>query len=123
MTAERSPERVVRIEPAGVELPVHPGETIVDAVRRNGYRTRYCCRRGGCGACKADLVSGVVDYRTPIAATVLSATELAEGKCIPCRAIPRGEVVIRLSDRDTLRRIFHHANTPSNAGTQKENLS
>ena len=48
----------VRFLPADVELSVRPGESIVEAMRRQGYRMRYSCRRGGCAACKADLVEG-----------------------------------------------------------------
>lgn len=95
---------MVRFLPAQVTLPVATGESIVEATRRAGYRTRYSCRRGGCGACKADLVSGAVTYSTPIASSVLSDDERADGKCLPCRAEPLGDVVIRLGPRDRLRR-------------------
>ncbi|GAB3398698.1 2Fe-2S iron-sulfur cluster-binding protein [Amycolatopsis echigonensis] len=106
MSGQPEVSGAVRILPAGVRLTVHIGETIVDAVRRHGYRTRYCCRRGGCRACKADLVEGEVGYPVPIAESVLSAEERAAGKCLPCRAQPAGEVVIRLSEKDTLTRVF-----------------
>jgi CDP-4-dehydro-6-deoxyglucose reductase len=96
----------VRFLPADVRLVVRAGESVVDAVRRQGYRTRYSCRRGGCGACKADLVEGEVDYPDTVAESVLSATERAAGKCLPCRAHPVGDVVIRLAGRDRLRRLF-----------------
>ncbi|MEU9064698.1 2Fe-2S iron-sulfur cluster-binding protein [Streptomyces sp. NPDC048430] len=96
----------VRLLPADVRLSVRPGESVVDAVRRQGYRTRYRCRRGGCGVCKADLVSGEVIYPDAVADSVLSAAEYAAGKCLPCRAHPVGEVVIRLGGRDRLRRLF-----------------
>ncbi|MBJ8347074.1 2Fe-2S iron-sulfur cluster-binding protein [Antrihabitans sp. YC2-6] len=103
----------VRILPANVRFSVEPGESIVDAVRRIGYRTRYCCRRGGCGACKADLVAGTVHYSVPIAESVLSVAERREGKCLPCRAHPVGEIVIRLAERDRLRRTFGFINPAS----------
>jgi len=96
----------VRILPADVQLTVLPGESVVDAVRRHGYRTRYSCRRGGCGTCKADLVEGEVRYRLPVAGSVLSDAERAAGKCLPCRAEPVGDIVIRLSGQDRLRRLF-----------------
>lgn len=96
----------VRFLPADVSISVRAGESIVDAVRRQGYRTRYSCRRGGCGACKADLVTGEVTYRVPVADSVLSGTERAEGKCLPCQAAPVGDVVIRLGAKDRLRRPF-----------------
>lgn len=96
----------VRILPDDVTLAVLPGESIVEAVRRNGLRTRYLCRRGGCGACKADLVDGAVAYTCAIAGTVLSDAEVTDGKCLPCRARPVGEATIRLSEKDCLRAVF-----------------
>ena len=90
--------------PADVLVSVNPGESIVEAVRRHGDRTRYSCRRGGCGACKADLLAGELTYPLPIAESVLSPAERAAGKCLPCRAQPAGDVVIRLAAGDRLRR-------------------
>jgi CDP-4-dehydro-6-deoxyglucose reductase len=101
---EQSSGATVRFLPADVTINARPGESIVDAVRRHGYRTRYSCRRGGCGACKAELVAGEVTYCVPIAESVLTAAERADGRCLPCRAIPDGDVVVRLSDKDRLRR-------------------
>lgn len=94
----------VRLLPADVLIPVDPGESIVEAVRRNGYRTRYSCRRGGCGACKADLLAGELTYPQPVADSVLGPAERAAGKCLPCRAHPVGDVVVRLAAGDRLRR-------------------
>jgi len=106
MADSRASHAAVRILPADVRLTVLPGESVVDAVRRHGYRTRYSCRRGGCGTCKADLVDGEVRYRFPVAGSVLSDAERAAGKCLPCRAEPVGDIVIRLSGQDRLRRLF-----------------
>lgn len=96
----------VRILPDDVTLDVRPGESIVEAVRRHGLRTRYLCRRGGCGACKADLVAGTVRYTSMLADSVLSPAEEAAGKCLPCRAQPQGDATIRLSAKDCLRDVF-----------------
>jgi ferredoxin len=95
MADDRPGHAAVRILPADVLLTVLPGESVVDVVRRHGYRTRYSCRRGGCGACKADLVEGEVRYPFPIAGSVLSEAERAAGKCLPCRAEPVGDIVFR----------------------------
>jgi ferredoxin len=106
MADNRSSPVAVRILPADVQLTVLPGESVTDAVRRHGYRTRYSCRRGGCGTCKADLVEGEVCYPFPVAGSVLSDAERAAGKCLPCRAEPVGDIVIRLSGQDRLRPVF-----------------
>lgn len=46
--------------------------------------------------CKADLVAGRVRYPHPVAGTVLSEQEQAEGACLTCRAVPDSDVTIEL---------------------------
>ncbi|OXR43653.1 Ferredoxin-1 [Nocardia cerradoensis] len=121
MTDPTPTRPVVRILPAGIELAVEPGETVVDTIRRHGYRTRYSCRRGGCGACKAQLLAGTVHYRNPVAATVLSDSEQVTGACLPCRAIPDQNIVIRLSERDRLRNVLGLLSRSSTAVPREEN--
>lgn len=86
----------VTVLPAGVGVTTASGESIVDALRRAGWRSPYRCRRGGCGACKARLVSGGVAYAGPVADSVLSPDDRAAGLCLPCRAVPTGDVVIEV---------------------------
>lgn len=88
---------ILRLLPSMVELPVRDGESILGAICRKGFTYRFGCRRGGCGACKADLVSGEVGYSKKIAVTVLSDRERTQGVVLTCRALPlSGEVVLRL---------------------------
>lgn len=98
----------VVVRPDGVDVEVRSGETIVDALRRNGYRTRYKCRRGGCGACRATLVEGSVEYTAVISDGVLDGPSPTpeERKCLPCRATPQSDVVIELGARDCIVNIF-----------------
>jgi CDP-4-dehydro-6-deoxyglucose reductase len=93
----------VTVLPDGVCLPGHPGETILDTVVRGGFRYPYDCRRGGCATCKVQLTSGRVVYPRRVAATVLCDEERAAGMCLTCRAVPDGDVVIRLQEGDRLR--------------------
>jgi len=93
----------VTVLPDGVCLPGHPGETILDTVVRGGFRYSYACRRGGCATCKVQLAAGRVAYPWRIAATVLSEEERAAGLCLSCRAVPDGDVEIRLQQGDRLR--------------------
>ena len=51
---------IVRVEPAGIELDVAPGETVMAAAVRSGYRWPTVC--GGlaeCGVCVLRVVSSV----------------------------------------------------------------
>ncbi|HEX2687556.1 MAG TPA: 2Fe-2S iron-sulfur cluster binding domain-containing protein [Kofleriaceae bacterium] len=46
------------IEPFGEHLTIRPGESVLAAVLRQGRFVRHGCKHGGCGACRALLVSG-----------------------------------------------------------------
>ncbi|HEX6340662.1 2Fe-2S iron-sulfur cluster-binding protein [Umezawaea sp.] len=86
----------VTVVPHDVRAEARTGESVVDALRRAGWRSPYRCRRGGCGACKARLVEGRVRYAHPVADSVLDAAERAAGLCLPCRAEPVTDVVVDL---------------------------
>lgn len=93
----------LRIEPDGVVVALLSGEPILTALRRSGYTHRFGCRRGGCGTCKMELVSGVVRYPVRVAEQVLTPAERAAGVCLSCRAVPAGDVVTQLREGDRLR--------------------
>ena len=95
----------VTVLPDGVCLPGRPGETILDTIARGGFRYPYACRRGGCATCKVQLTAGRVVYPRRVAATVLCDEERAAGVCLTCRAVPEGDVVIRLQRGDRLRSV------------------
>ncbi|MEB3022121.1 2Fe-2S iron-sulfur cluster-binding protein [[Mycobacterium] crassicus] len=85
---------LLRMQPGNVELTVHENESILDAIIRGGYTCRFGCRRGGCGQCKADLVSGEVEYRKKVADSVLSEEERADGVVLTCRTHPVSDEVV-----------------------------
>ncbi|MCS7475541.1 2Fe-2S iron-sulfur cluster-binding protein [Umezawaea endophytica] len=86
----------VTVLPHDVRVDARTDETVVDALRRAGWRSPYRCRRGGCGACKGRLVEGRVRYSLPVADSVLDDAERAAGLCLPCRAVPVTDVVLDL---------------------------
>ncbi|MGN6606083.1 MAG: 2Fe-2S iron-sulfur cluster-binding protein [Jatrophihabitans sp.] len=94
-----------RLTVAGTDVAVETqaGEPILKALSRSGYSHRFGCRRGGCGICKVVLVSGEVDYPDTVCDQVLSEAEQDSGLCLTCRAVPRTDAVIRLTDNDKLR--------------------
>ena len=101
------------------------GETILAGLFRCGYATRVGCRRGGCGICKVDLIDGHVDYERPVAENVLTTQERSRGVCLPCRAVPRGDITIALRDENlkavsSLLRYMNNA-TPVASSSPKEN--
>ncbi|WP_063129781.1 2Fe-2S iron-sulfur cluster-binding protein [Nocardia fusca] len=101
---------MIRVLPENVVFAARPDERVVDAVRRAGYRLPYTCRRGGCGACLAWLEAGAVDYPSAVAEELLDTAHSGPGStgrpCLPCQAVPRGDVTIRLGAGGRLVRIF-----------------
>lgn len=90
---------VLTIEPGGHRVPVTPGDTIDAALARAGYvRPRRGCRRGGCGKCMLQVDRGTTRDERPIADTVLSSTQRADGLVLPCRAMPTSDVEVTLLD-------------------------
>lgn len=60
---------VVTIQPFGEVIEMDPGEAVLSAVLRAGRFLKYGCKHGGCGTCRAHLVSGEarLDERTSFA--------------------------------------------------------
>ncbi|HET7016271.1 MAG TPA: 2Fe-2S iron-sulfur cluster binding domain-containing protein [Streptosporangiaceae bacterium] len=85
----------VRVEPFGAEVECAAGETVLGAVLRGGYYLRYGCRHGGCGTCRALVVSGSVDD----AGSTFALTDSArgEGWMLSCSSTPVGDCVIDVS--------------------------
>lgn len=107
----------VAVDGHDVELDCRAGETIMGSLSRHGFTYRIGCRRGGCGFCKVDLLSGEVEYNKVVSPTVLSEAERGDGVCLSCRAVPVTDVVIRLSEGDELRRTFFYGSkTPQTKG-------
>ena len=86
----------ITVEPSGEVIYLGSGETVLGGLYKAGYSYTVGCRRGGCGICKVDLVSGAVEYPTTVADTVLTPDERLEGTCLSCRAVPTGDVTIAL---------------------------
>jgi len=90
----------VTVHPSGEVIYLDPGETLLSGLYKAGYAYAIGCRRGGCAVCKVDCLSGQFDYDHPIAETVLSAGERADGTCLTCRAVPDGDITIEMRDED-----------------------
>lgn len=102
--AEAEPVGVLTILPDEVRMVIRQGETIFQALRRYGYTLRAGCREGGCGVCVLKFVSGEIEYRRPIADSVLSSEDRARNLCLPCRAVPLTDVSIQRPTDSPLRR-------------------
>ena len=82
---------------SGNQFTVGDGESILDAALRQGHIFPYSCRDGLCSTCKADLVSGNVDYGQ-YQEQALNTQEIAAGKVLLCQARPLADVVIQANE-------------------------
>lgn len=88
----------VTIHPTGEVIYLDADETVLSGLYKAGYAYTIGCRRGGCGICKVDCRDGEFTYNRPIADTVITDEERADGTCLSCRAVPDGDVTIEMRD-------------------------
>jgi len=84
------------IHPTGEVIHLEPGETVLEALYKAGYAYTVGCRRGGCAICKVDVHGGAFAYNRPVATTVISGSELTDGTCLSCRAVPKSDLTIEM---------------------------
>lgn len=85
--------RRLRIEPAGADLEVPAGFSLLEAAEAAGWRLPSSCRNGTCRECRCLMASGSVRYRVEWPG--LSLDEKHEGWVLPCVAEPMSDVVLR----------------------------
>ncbi|MCP1494466.1 ferredoxin-NADP reductase [Peribacillus frigoritolerans] len=54
---------IVDLTDSDRSIRVHEGETLLDALLREGIDAPYSCKVGGCGSCEVDVAEGEVDHR------------------------------------------------------------
>ena len=86
----------VTVQPSGAKVRVDEGKSILEGLYTAGYSYLIGCKRGGCAICKVDLLAGEVVYQEVVADSVLPQEEKDAGIALSCRAIPTGDVVIRV---------------------------
>lgn len=102
----------VTIHPTGEVIHLEPGETVLSGLYKAGYAYTVGCRRGGCAICKVDCRSGEFSYNHPVADTVITESELDDGTCLSCRAVPETDVSIELRGENVrlVNRFLHTIN-------------
>lgn len=83
----------VKVQSKDVAFEAQGNETLLEAGLRAGLSFAYGCSNGGCGECKARLVSGEVVKLRPHDAHLTEA-ETARGMTLMCCYAPLGDVVI-----------------------------
>ncbi|NEW90999.1 2Fe-2S iron-sulfur cluster-binding protein [Rhodopseudomonas sp. BR0M22] len=79
--------------PSGKSFSCKSGETILAAAKRQAINLASACENGTCGACKSEVVAGVVDHDDR--ASALTRTDLALGKALLCCAYARSDLTIK----------------------------
>lgn len=87
----------VRLEPSNRTFSASSDESVLQAAQRQGIVLPYSCENGTCGSCKARVVSGVADLLSYDGAA-LSAAEQEQGMTLLCRAIPKSDLIIEVSE-------------------------
>ena len=94
----------ITIRPSGHVFQAAPGETVLEAALREGYRLPYGCRNGSCGSCKGKVAAGVVDHGKS-QDSALPATERAAGMALFCQAQPLSDLIIECREIGTVKDI------------------
>jgi len=87
----------VEVFPSHKQFECEDDETILTAALRANVILPYGCKDGACGSCKADLISGRVDYGT-YQSRALSEEERVRGKVLTCCAKPLEPVQIKVRE-------------------------
>ena len=98
----------VRVDPSGIWLDVHDGETLMVAARRAGYRwPTICGGQADCGVCAVEIVTNEGEGRAaalpqPVGDEVTRLADLPERRMYPdrmyrlaCRLQPVDGLVVR----------------------------
>ncbi len=90
----------ITIGPTGEVVYLTEDETVLSGLYKAGYAYTVGCRRGGCGICKIDVISGDFTYNRPVAESVVTAEEREDGTCLSCRAVPDSDLTIQMRDEN-----------------------
>jgi NAD(P)H-flavin reductase/ferredoxin len=90
---ERAAAFHMLVHPDNRIVPVRPGERLLEAALRERIAVPFECRYGGCGLCKATVISGRVDHGV-YQAEALPEEERRSGKALLCCATPLSDVEI-----------------------------
>jgi NAD(P)H-flavin reductase/ferredoxin len=75
-------------------LEAAPGETVLDALLRNGIRAPHSCRKGTCGSCLLRATGGHAP--APAAQAGLRETLRVRGYFHACQCVPAGDMEVAL---------------------------
>lgn len=83
----------ILVEPGGLAFEAASGETLLEAILRQGLSMPYGCKGGACGACRGRIKAGEIDPG-PYQPFAISASDLAAGNALFCCARAKSDLVI-----------------------------
>jgi CDP-4-dehydro-6-deoxyglucose reductase len=94
----------IRVSGSDLSFSAAPGQTLLDAALDASLNLPHSCKGGNCGACRARLLQGEIDYPNgpPLG---LSDAEVADGYVLLCQARARTDLCIetlRISTPDQI---------------------
>ncbi|GAA4898033.1 iron-sulfur cluster-binding domain-containing protein [Ferrimonas pelagia] len=79
----------------GVELPILPGQTVLDSLEAGGIPIFAACRTGVCGSCKCQ---GEKDKLQSSSVFGLTEEEIEQGTFLACSSTVTGDMTLELDD-------------------------
>lgn len=112
---QRVPTYQITMSDSGMEFPCADTTSVLEASERGkfsdpslvsspGKRPIFVgCRRGGCGACKIEVLDGTYEKRK-MSRSYVSADEEERGVVMSCRIYPTSDMVVRFVGLDRPKR-------------------
>ncbi|MFC6670866.1 2Fe-2S iron-sulfur cluster-binding protein [Marinobacterium aestuariivivens] len=91
MTAE---SRRIRLDDRGLEVEALPGETLLEALEREGLRMRRSCRNGVCEICEISLLQGQLQQRYP--QRLLDGDPCKPSLALACTSVPLTDISVKI---------------------------
>lgn len=94
----------MRVEPAGIDIDVRPGETLMQAAWRAGYQwPTLCFAMGRCTACQCEVLDGIhhLSERTDVEVGLLGTLDRRVRRANPrrvrlaCQVTTSGDLTVR----------------------------
>lgn len=77
---------------SNVQVPIHPGQTILEAAEQANVPVASLCRAGVCGTCRVRVAEGEVDCES----TALDPADQAEGYVLACVSTVRSSCAVHV---------------------------
>lgn len=89
------------LEPSGKTIKVKEGQSLLDAVIRNGVQIPYGCRHGSCSACKAQVLEGDYQHMNRVTEYSLMGFEREEGYILMCSTLAESDLVVEIEEDES----------------------